>query len=35
VVGLAMLAAWLGESERRQQFSRMSQVLSAGENHAD
>jgi putative membrane protein len=30
VVGLAMLAAWLGESERRQRFARVTQVLQAG-----
>jgi putative membrane protein len=35
VVGLAMLAAWLGESERRQKFSRLSQAVEAGAPRGD
>jgi cytochrome c oxidase assembly factor CtaG len=30
VVGLAMFAAWIGESERRQRYSRLAAVMSAG-----
>jgi cytochrome c oxidase assembly factor CtaG len=30
VVGLAMFAAWIGESERRQQYSRLAAVMNAG-----
>ena len=29
VVGLAMFAAWIGESERRQQYTRLAAVMSA------
>ncbi len=32
VVGLAMLAAWIGESERRQKFSRLAEIE---EQHGD
>ena len=35
VACLAMLAAWLGESERRQRFSRVTQVLEAGAHNAE
>jgi len=35
VVGLAMLGAWLGESERRQKFSRLSQALESGVSNGD
>jgi cytochrome c oxidase assembly factor CtaG len=28
VVGLAMFAAWIGESERRQQYTRLAAVMS-------
>lgn len=30
VVGLAMFAAWMGESERRQQYTRLAAVMNAG-----
>ena len=30
IVGLAMFAAWIGESERRQQYSRLAAVMSTG-----
>jgi cytochrome c oxidase assembly factor CtaG len=30
VVGLAMFAAWIGESERRQQYTRLAAVMSSG-----
>jgi len=32
VIGLAIFAAWLGESERRQKYSRLQQI---GGQHAD
>jgi putative membrane protein len=35
VVGLAMLAAWMGESERRQRHSKLATVLEAEGPHAD
>ena len=30
VIGLAMLAAWMGESERRLRYSRLAELASAG-----
>ncbi len=35
LIALALLAAWLGESERRLRHSRYSSVLTSGSNHAD
>jgi cytochrome c oxidase assembly factor CtaG len=37
VVGLAMFAAWIGESERRQQYSRLAAVMSTelGSEHGE
>ncbi len=34
VVGLAMFAAWIGESERRQRFSRLENLAPSGEHDA-
>lgn len=35
VIGLAMLAAWLGESERRLRYSRLAELASAGGHDAE
>ena len=35
VVGLAMLGAWIGESERRQPLSKIAGILDSEGSHAD
>jgi cytochrome c oxidase assembly factor CtaG len=35
VIGLAMLAAWIGESERRLRYSRLAELASAGGHDAE